>query len=280
MTPFFNVNSSPELPPTAPDVILVQKSQGLQLLPRFLHHPKPKLERGQIVVYYTPHDPSRLAVKRVVGLPGDRVTPLPGYPGGDDVEVIVPYNHIWVEGDANSREMSQDSNYFGPISQNMVYGYVIATFTWWGKPVFLENYEGHDYPAKHSGRIEKDVVSSAKIDPNKQYQQDQDPFHTGAAALELAMMRKHRDLLPRKMRDKAGFEKVRSIYLQAKDELAKNDADTMEVAQGLVEELEIAFECVGLNKDGTRIPTTFGEKRLEDYLARQRERERLKERAA
>jgi len=231
----------------------VQKVQCSSMLLRMLGLPKRKIERGQIVVYYTPHDPETIAVKRVVGIPGDRVKPLLGYPGGDDEGIVIPYNHIWVEGDANSREKSIDSNYFGPISQSMVYGYALGVWTsWLSWPVRLR-WEDDDYPAKKSGRVEKDVVKNAKLDPDEEVKQSRVRFTTNKAALELAMIRKHRDDMPRRLRNETMLKQYTNMYALAMTELEIGDANTRDVAEGLVDELEVAFESVGLKKDGSRL---------------------------
>ncbi|KAJ9605408.1 hypothetical protein H2200_010065 [Cladophialophora chaetospira] len=257
MAPFFNANSLPDEPAPYRDWILVRKVHSLEVLPwsKFFRTLKRKgLERGQIVVIYAPHDPKLLAVKRVIGLPGDRVQPLAGYPGGDENPVVIPYNHIWVEGDANSRDKSIDSNDFGPISQNMVYGYAFAAYTpGYNWPVWL-NWEEDEYPAKESGRVERDVVGSARLDPDEEARQIENPFKTGAAALELAMIRQNRGRVLKNMRAKSMLDKYRAMYALATKEFEKGEnADTRDVAEGLIDELEVAFETVGLNKDGSRV---------------------------
>jgi signal peptidase I len=285
MAPFFNPNSSPDLPSAPPDLILVQTVHSLGEVSPLFRIPKFKLQRGQVVVYYTPHDPNTIAVKRVVGLPGDKVTPLPGYSGGDDSPVIIPYNHIWVEGDANSRDKSIDSNHFGPISQNLVCGFVLAVYVpglnW---PVWLDR-GAADTLATKAGRVEMDVVGSARLDPDEQAMQSEDPFRSGAAALELAMIRRNRELMPAKLRAKGMLERYRRMHALAEAEVEKADASTRSVAEGLLEELEIAFESVGLNKDGGRVAPVVKprwrtdeegesaadkERRLQEYLLRQR----------
>ncbi|EXJ82582.1 hypothetical protein A1O3_06395 [Capronia epimyces CBS 606.96] len=249
MSPLLNVNSSPELPQTS-DAILVQKVM-FENRPMFgLRLPKFELQRGQIIVFYAPHNPEKLAVKRVVGVPGDRVKPLPGYPGGDE-PVVVPYNHIWVEGDANSRDKSVDSNWYGPISQNLVIGFVTMVLSPWYSPTVV-NWREHDYPAKKSGRVENDVVHAAKLDPDKISMIE--AFSNGVAARELAAIRKNRNELPTLMRDSQKFFKLRTIYAHAKFELEQDNPDSKEVAQGLVSELETAFEAVGLSKEGKPLP--------------------------
>lgn len=110
------------------------------------------LRRGQIIAFWTPHDPNKIAVKRIVAMAGDVVRPLrrngsPYYhdeteaelfvalprDGDDigpptlslnarpaDVSVTIPFNHVWVEGD--NQDLTSDSNDYGPISMSLVDG--------------------------------------------------------------------------------------------------------------------------------------------------------------
>ena len=79
------------------------------------------------------------------------------------------------------------------------------------------------------------------------------------------------------------------IYTQAKMELNSHNSDTREVAQGLIQELEPAFEAVGLSKSGSLLPPamadaaeerqedaneeTAKEKRLRRYIEREQKKE-------
>lgn len=230
-------------------------------------------------MFYKPHDPRGVAIKRVVGVPGDRIKPLPGYPGGDE-PVVVPFNHIWVEGDVNDRAKSVDSNWYGPISRRMVIGHVLMVLTPWHSPVFV-NWQEDDYPAKNSGRVEKNVVHDAKVDPDEKASGS--GFHDGSAELELAAMRRNRPALPAMMRDQRKFAKLRQMYAEARTEVERQDPGTQQVAQGLIDELEVAFEAVGLSKDGNVLPPALRgagtqpdqgiddkrSQRLREYLDRQ-----------
>jgi inner membrane protease subunit 2 len=106
------------------------------------------LKRGDIVTFWKPHKPGEISIKRVIGLPGDTVYPARGYAleeadgkrlglyDGQEVseatgkrekgKVVVPHNHVWVEGD-NWRK-SYDSNDFGPITMGLIDGK--ATKVW------------------------------------------------------------------------------------------------------------------------------------------------------
>ncbi|KAF3904717.1 hypothetical protein ABW20_dc0100159 [Dactylellina cionopaga] len=75
---------------------------------------KKDLRRGEVVVYRSPVDPEITAIKRVVGLEGDVVITKQPFPLG---EVVIPRNHVWVEGDDIH---SHDSNHFGAISAHLI----------------------------------------------------------------------------------------------------------------------------------------------------------------
>lgn len=86
-----------------------QGARDLVLLRKWLA--KQKLQRGEVVVYRSPIDPEVTAIKRVVALEGDLVITKKPFPLG---EVVIPRNHVWVEGDDFH---SHDSNHFGAVSK-------------------------------------------------------------------------------------------------------------------------------------------------------------------
>ncbi|KAF2272030.1 LexA/Signal peptidase, partial [Westerdykella ornata] len=109
--------------------------------------PTAGLQRGDIITFWKPHRPGEISIKRVIGLSGDVVFPSRGYAtvpsaergkmvglmdglveGGEEGGVLIPHNHVWVEGD-NWRK-SYDSNDFGPISMTLIDGK--ATKVWRG----------------------------------------------------------------------------------------------------------------------------------------------------
>lgn len=81
--------------------------------------------RGELITFKSPLDPLRVAIKRVVGLPGDIicVDPLGKYASSTE-HVIVPQGHLWVNGDNLSH--SRDSRLYGPIPMGLIQGRVSA----------------------------------------------------------------------------------------------------------------------------------------------------------
>ncbi|KAI1130719.1 mitochondrial inner membrane protease subunit-like protein [Nemania abortiva] len=85
----------------------------------FKYNAQYALQRGMIVTFWNPFRPEAMTVKRIVGLPGDVITTRnPHVP-----KVVVPPNHVWVEGDGGERD-SLDSNDYGPIATGLIIGKV------------------------------------------------------------------------------------------------------------------------------------------------------------
>ncbi|KAJ5328127.1 hypothetical protein N7541_001737 [Penicillium brevicompactum] len=118
MTPCLNEDY--EQSQTKSDIVLVSMWPWGSIIP-FLK--EPKLERGMIVTFRSPANPSHIAIKRIVGLPGDRVTTRE--PCMRPTQ-IVPWNHVWLEGDAENPRKTMDSNTYGPVSLSLVTGRVWA----------------------------------------------------------------------------------------------------------------------------------------------------------
>jgi signal peptidase I len=111
---------------------------------KFVYRLEP-IERGDIVVFRYPRDPSKSYIKRVIGMAGDRIRidggqvyvdgqPLdesyvpPEYTDSRSYpEITVPPNSYFVLGD--HRSMSNDSRDFGSVDQSFIYGK--AVFGYW-----------------------------------------------------------------------------------------------------------------------------------------------------
>ena len=131
------------------------KVEGVSMMPlledqerifvnKFVYRWEP-IERGDIVVFRYPRDPSKSYIKRVIGMAGDRIRIDGGQvyvndqaleedyvpPAYTDArsykEIVVPPQSYFVLGD--HRSMSSDSREFGPVDQSLIYGK--AVFGYW-----------------------------------------------------------------------------------------------------------------------------------------------------
>jgi signal peptidase I len=111
---------------------------------KFVYRWEP-IERGDIVVFRYPRDPSKSYIKRVIGVAGDRIRIDSGqvYVNGEAIEedyvpttyadersypeLEVPLRSYFMLGD--HRSMSNDSRDFGPVKENYIYGK--AVFGYW-----------------------------------------------------------------------------------------------------------------------------------------------------
>ena len=111
---------------------------------KFVYRMEP-IQRGDIVVFHYPRDPSKSFIKRVIGLAGDHIRIDTGqvfvngvsleedYVPADYAdqrsyaEVIVPENAYFLLGD--HRTMSNDSRDFGAVQEKFIYGK--AVFGYW-----------------------------------------------------------------------------------------------------------------------------------------------------
>ena len=131
------------------------KVEGTSMLPgledqerifvnKFVYRLEP-IERGDVVVFRYPRDPSKSYIKRVIAVPGDRVVIDTGrvYVNGDPLpepyvpwqyrdfrsqpEIVVPPHAYFVLGD--HRSLSNDSREFGPVPDRYISGK--AVFIYW-----------------------------------------------------------------------------------------------------------------------------------------------------
>jgi signal peptidase I len=105
----------------------------------------PKIERGDIVVFWFPDDPSKSYIKRVVGLPGDTVEvregnvlingtileenyldPKANLATRSQAPVYVKPNYYFVMGD--NRDNSSDSRTWGLVPKKYIYGKALLRY--------------------------------------------------------------------------------------------------------------------------------------------------------
>nr|AFK83713.1 SpdI [uncultured organism] len=105
----------------------------------------PKIERGDIVVFWFPDDPSKSYIKRVVGLPGDTVEmregnvmingmlleekyldPKENLSTRSQAPVYVKPNYYFVMGD--NRDNSSDSRSWGLVPKKYIYGKALLRY--------------------------------------------------------------------------------------------------------------------------------------------------------
>ena len=104
-----------------------------------------EIHQGDVVVFEYPRDHTKSYIKRVIGLPGERIRTDHGivYVNGvrlsepyvparyeddrSEPEVVVPPHEYFLMGD--HRSISSDSREFGPVDRDLIYGK--AVFVYW-----------------------------------------------------------------------------------------------------------------------------------------------------
>lgn len=112
---------------------------------QFVYRFTGNIERGDMVVFWFPHDTSKSYIKRIVGLPGDKVRVTEGevFVNGQKLpesyvpdvfrdqgsypEIRVPQDQYYVMGD--HRTSSNDSRAWGTVPRKHIYGK--AVFVYW-----------------------------------------------------------------------------------------------------------------------------------------------------
>jgi signal peptidase I len=131
------------------------KVEGYSMMPRLADNERifinkfiyrfEDIQRGDVVVFWYPLDPSKSFIKRVIGMPGDHVKIVAGsvYVNGTRLqepyvlngytdhwnypETAVPPHHYFVLGD--HRNSSNDSRAWGCVDRDYIYGK--AVFAYW-----------------------------------------------------------------------------------------------------------------------------------------------------
>jgi inner membrane protease subunit 1 len=88
------------------------------------------ISRGDLITFRSPLFHYRVVCKRVIGLPGDLICVDPsGLSVASTEHIIVPDGHVWVAGD--NAAVSIDSRTYGPISQTLIRGKLVARIWPW-----------------------------------------------------------------------------------------------------------------------------------------------------
>ncbi len=137
-------------------VIQPVKVEGTSMLPRLhdgerifvnklIYYGLPKLQRGDIIVFWYPNDPSKSYIKRIIGLPGETVEVREGRILINHVELQEPYldpqlnlshssqspvqvreHYYFVMGD--NRDHSSDSRFWGLVPEKYIYGKALLRY--------------------------------------------------------------------------------------------------------------------------------------------------------
>jgi signal peptidase I len=172
-------------------VFVVQpvKVEGTSMLPRLedgerifvnklIYYGLPDLERGDIIVFWYPEDPTKSYIKRLIGLPGESVQVRDGRILINGTELSEPYldpaknvttqslppvlvrpHYYFVMGD--NRDNSSDSRSWGLVPEKYIYGK--ALFRYWplGKAsVIRHETEYPGIPGHERRRLDGEEMSS------------------------------------------------------------------------------------------------------------------------
>jgi signal peptidase I len=114
-----------------------------------------EIERGDVIVFPAPPNPEEDYIKRVIGLPGDRVRVTGGTvyvndyplvepyisapPAANMREIVVPPDSVFVMGD--NRNVSSDSRSWGPLKIDEIIGKAVFVYWPFDQVRVVEHYE-------------------------------------------------------------------------------------------------------------------------------------------
>jgi len=81
-----------------------------------------RLERGDVVIAKSAQNPRQTVCKRLLGLPGDKITVHTGE--GRTKTIKIPKGHVWLQGD--NLMNSTDSRHYGPVPYALLRGRVLC----------------------------------------------------------------------------------------------------------------------------------------------------------
>lgn len=125
-----------------------------------MYRPSQHLHRGEVVAFWSPLHPEKMAVKRVVALAGDVVETRAPYPFARET---VPPGHCWVEGEhPEGSRKSYDSNTYGPVSLSLIVGNVKAVVWPWRRAgrIRWEDWGGSRRVTQGAGEMREVVIYS------------------------------------------------------------------------------------------------------------------------
>lgn len=96
------------------DIVLVEKITTSKLFKIIFKRSSFDFQKGEIVCLINPIENNVKICKRITHLENEVIK----FKNGN--EIIVPKNHVWVEGD--NKDNSMDSRKFGPVSKHLIVG--------------------------------------------------------------------------------------------------------------------------------------------------------------
>lgn len=146
--------SSPQI--VGPSMLPTLNSSGDVLLTEHVSPRFSRLKSGDVVMAVKPNDGKVTVVKRIRGMPGERI--LVHRRGVSHLQdIIVPDGHVWLEGD--NPESSTDSRDYGPVPLALVRGRIIARFWPPSKMCLIESRIIHHLSEAEECNVYRDMAS-------------------------------------------------------------------------------------------------------------------------